>query len=531
MKSLFRIFPIIIILASEPQIIAQAKVALNYGETSRPEHIDPYTTQDASAYRIVDLLFDSLIELDQDYTYKPSLAESYSTSVDGKEVVMELRKGIKWHPYQGKVNNFTAKDVVATVKLLLAEESEIPNKSRFDIIESARELDDSKVLFTFKRASPDPLKYLGFKILPAFRFDDGKPFNRLHEIGKNPTGTGPYIVKRFNKGGEIRLEVNQFYFKGAAEIPAITMKPFTDQNIMTQALLFESLDLLTYVSPTRLDEVLADQNFEVTPYDTLSYSFIGFNTKHDLLAERLFRQALSYSINREEMLKAFFDNHGQLISGPFPPTSWAYNLDVKPYEYDINRAKSIFKSIGLKYINNRQLITPKDQKQVRLNFLIPIAGEKEINKRIGVAVQSYLRKVGIALNLEFVEWQVWKQRVLGEKDYEMTIAMWNFDDAANIESLFHSSEIKPWGNNFVQYSNAEVDSLLAEGSFTNDFEKKIAIYHKLHSILAVESPYLYLWNLKHHAVYNQKISGVKVDPFSFFKYVKQWKLRKSDKVM
>ncbi|MFK7825552.1 MAG: ABC transporter substrate-binding protein [Oligoflexales bacterium] len=508
----------------------KADVSLNYGETSRPEHIDPYTTQDASAYRMVDLLFDSLIELEQDYSYSPSLAKSYSITKDGKQVLMELSEQVKWHPYMGKVHNFTSDDVLATVRLLLASDSGIPNKSRFDIIESVQALDKYKVLFTLKRASVDPLKYLGFKILPAFRFKEKKPFNRNHEFGKNPTGTGPYLINDFGDNGEIKLVSNPSYFKGNVNIPAFTMKPFTDQNIMTQALLFESLDLLTYVSPKRLDEVLADQNFEVKPYASLSYSFIGFNTKNGLLSRKLFRQALNYSINRKEMLKAFFENRGNLISGPFPPSSWAYNLDVKPYEYDIKRAKSTFQSIGLKYDGSGKLLNWKKQ-QVSLSFLIPIAGEKEMNKRIGVAIQAYLQKVGINLKLEFVDWHIWKQRVLVEKNYEMTVAMWNFDDAANIESLFHSSEIKPWGNNFVQYSNPEVDALLAEGSYTNDFEKKIAIFHKLHSILAVESPYLYLWTLKHHAVFNRKLSGVKIDPFSFFKYVKQWRLRKLDKVM
>ena len=509
---------------------AQADISLNYGETSRPEHIDPYTTQEASAYRIVDLLFDSLIELDQDYSYKPSLAKSYKISANGKQVLMELEEQVKWHPYNGKTHRFTAKDVVRTVNLLLDRNSGIPNRARFDIIESAQALDEYKVLFSLNRSSVDPLKYLGFKILPSFRFKDKKPFDRKHDFGKNPTGTGPYLLSKFNDSGEISLVANPFYFKGVSNIPAFTMKPFTDQNIMTQALLFESLDLLTYISPKRLDEVLADRNFEVKPYDSLSYSFVGFNTKHTLLSKTLFRQALNYSINRKEMLKAFFNDRGSLISGPFPPSSWAYNLDVKPYEYDIKRAKENFKSMGLKYDRAGKLIDKKNR-QVSLSFLIPIAGEKEMNKRIGVAIQAYLQKVGIKLKLEFVDWQVWKNRVLAEKDYEMTVAMWNFDDAANIESLFHSSEIKPWGNNFVQYSNPEVDALLAEGSYTNDFDKKIAIFHKLHSILAVESPYLYLWTLKHHAVFNRRISGVKVDPFSFFKYVKQWRLKKSDKVM
>ena len=525
------VLPVALMLMMKPLASSGARATLLYGESSRPEQLNPHTSQDASAYRLVDLLFDSLIELSGDYTYKPSLCESYSIDEHGRKVVFELRKNVKWHPYKGKVYDFTANDVVDTVRLILAKDSEVPNKSRFEMIESVRALDSHKVLFNMKRPSPDPLRHLGFKVLPAFRFRKVKHLTRDHSFGRNPSGTGPYVLEKITPNGEIRLKANRSYFKGAVSIPAITMKPFSDRNILTQALLFGSLDLLTYVSPRRLTEIVADVNFEVSSYESISYSFIALNTKDELLSNKLFRQALSYSINRKEMLSAFFNNHGTLISGPFPPTSWAYNLDVKRTDYDVKRAKSILRSLGYQYDKDGNLLKAQGKDELNLSFLIPLAGEKEMNKRIGLALQSYLRRLGIGLRLEFVDWQVWQKRVLGNRNFQLTIAMWNFDDAANIESLFHSSEIKPWGNNFVQYSNPEVDALLAEAAYTNDSEKKTAIYHKLHSILAVENPYLYLWTLKKHAAYQRSLASVRVDPFSFFRYIRQWKTKELDKVM
>jgi peptide/nickel transport system substrate-binding protein len=212
------------------------------------------------------------------------------------------------------------------------------------------------------------------------------------------------------------------------------------------------------------------------------------------------------------MLDAFFAGKGRTISGPFPPTSWAYNLDVKPLGYDPARAKALLKAAGL------------EGKPVSLVFAVPLAGESEMIKRIVLAFQGYLAAVGVKVDLQFMDWLVWKKKVLEEHDYDVTIASWSFDDASNITSLFHSSSARPWGNNFVLYSNPEVDSLLTEADTTNDFDKRRAIYHKLHSILADEAPYTYLWTLMHHAAHNDRLTGVRVEPFQFFKYVAGWHL-------
>ena len=111
----------------------------------------------------------------------------------------------------------------------------------------------------------------------------------------------------------------------------------------------------------------------------------------------------------------------------------------------------------------------------------------------------------------------------------MTIASWTFDDASNITSLFHSSNNKAWGNNFVNYHSKEVDSLLSQAEITNDFDKKRAIYKKLHKILSRDNPYVFLWTLKHHAASQDKLKNVRVEPFNFFKYISMWNINESIK--
>ncbi|MEZ4743587.1 MAG: ABC transporter substrate-binding protein [Bdellovibrionota bacterium] len=497
-----------------------------YGETGRLDTFDPYTVHESSGYRLTDLIFNSLVEVGPAGDYVPSLATSWEVSSDRTSVTFNLRKSVLWQSKNEK-NNVTkhylsADDVLTTVRLLKSSESEIPNQDRFSLIYTAEKISDHKVLIKLSRAHVDPLRYMTFKILPHHILGAVLSLKRSSSFTHNPIGTGPYRFMGTNAQGEVLLSAHEGFFAKKPEIKQVVMKAYSDQNVMSQSLMFNSLDLVTYVSPRDLNEILGDKKLSVVSYDALSFSFIAFNTSRGVLRDKRVRQALNYAINRKEMLDAFFQGKGVLISGPFPPTSWAYNLDVKSDPFDPVRARKLLKSAGLE-LRGKQLYS-KTGKKIVLNFSVPLAGESEMIKRIVLAYQAYLADIGISLELQFMDWQVWKKKVLKQHDFDLTIASWSFDDASNISSLFHSSSAKEWGNNFVMYKNSEVDSLLTEANVTNDFDKKRAIYHKLHSILAEEAPYTYLWTLQHHAAYNDRLSGVRVEPFSFFKYVTSWNI-------
>lgn len=346
----------------------------------------------------------------------------------------------------------------------------------------------------------------------------GAPFT------KHPIGTGPYVFDKSTPQGEVRLIANTSYFAGVPRIPTILLKGFTDQTIMAQSLMFNSIDMVTYVSPRDLGEILGDRRLTVMPYDALSFSFFAMNAGRGPLRDKRVRQAIAAAINRKEMLQAFFQGRGRLISGPFPPTSWAYNLDVPDVAFDLKRAVDLFRAAGLGDKNGDGILEDASGKPLVLNFAVPLAGESEIIKRIVLAFQTYLLNAGVKVELQFMDWLVWKKKVLAERDYDLTLASWSFDDASNITSLFHSSSAVPWGNNFVNFRDKQVDSLLTEADATNDFEKRRAIYQKLHVVLADETPYVFLWTLMHHAAHNSRVSGVRIEPFGFFKYVSTWGL-------
>lgn len=516
-------FFLVVGLLTNMSVMAATASRLIYGETGRLGSIDPYTVREASGLRLSDLLFDGLVESDPGGEYAPALAESWQISPDHTRVELVLKSNVVWHSKKSESRYFGPQDVIKTVELLLSKASEIPNQDRFEAIADVKRISDHRIIISYKRAVGDPLRLLTFKILPAHELESVHALTKDLGFTHHPIGTGPYRFTKLSDHGDVLLEANAKYFRGEPKIKNIVMKSFADDNVMAQSLAFSAIDMVTTVSPTNLGELASDRSLRIVPYDALSFSFIAINNTRDILKDQRIRQALGYAVNRQEMLKAFFNDNGFLISGPFAPTSWAYNLDVEPALFNPAHAQDLFQAAGLKRNASGRLVD-RNGNPVKLTFVIPIVGESEMIKKIALAYQGYLDKVGIDLDLKFMDWLAWKDRVLKHRDFDLTIASWSFDDASNIRSLFHSSEIKPWGNNFVGFSDPTVDSLLVEAQVTNDYEKRRAIYHKIHGILAEAAPYTYLWTLKNHAAHQRRIVGVQVEPFAFFKHIATWAL-------
>jgi peptide/nickel transport system substrate-binding protein len=167
-------------------------------------------------------------------------------------------------------------------------------------------------------------------------------------------------------------------------------------------------------------------------------------------------------------------------------------------------------------------------KPLTFTLKIPIEKENETVKRVVLAFQNYLKLVGIKVNLEFREWQAWKQDVFVDHDFDMVIAGWAFDDSADISTLFHSGEMAAWRNNFVGYSNPEVDALIVEAKTTLDREKQRTINQRLHALLAEEQPYTFLWTLTNYAAAHRKLRHVDLHPFKFFTFADTWYIPKRE---
>ncbi len=501
-----------------------------YGETGFPTTLDPVTTNELLTVRLTELIFNRLVKFDDKGDIVSDLAESWTFMPENMGVTFKLRKVVKFQQtkFSPKVKTkskqpqyFTSEDVVFTFRLLVHPKTNIPNRIRFEFIKNVIAVDKHTVRFIFKRPVKNALGKLSFEILPAHMFPDRSYLLRKDPFTRRPIGTGPYQISKVTSEGEVILKRNPDYFGKKPYFPKITMKPYADRNILTQALLFEAIDLITLVDSRNVPEVDGDKRFRLIPYNALSYSFFAFNFRNQLLKKKNVRKAITMAINRQEMLNSFFHGRGKLITGPFAPGSWAYNLNVKAVGYSPNKSRALLKSLGYRKKNEQDILVKKGQ-PLKFNLKVPISSESESVKRIILAFQNYLHKVGIQVDISFVEWHVWKQEVFRDHDFDIVFASWAFDDSNDISSLFHSGEVGVWKNNFIKYRNRTVDGLIIESKTTVDFEKKRTINKMLHEVIAKDYPYVFLWTLTNYAAVNNNIRNVQIHPYRFFTFINQW---------
>lgn len=496
---------------------------LVYGEYGRPATLDPITSNDMVGLRVTELLFNGLVSFSPRNDVVADLAESWNISPDNRVYTFKLRKDIRWHDLSGGAGRrVTADDFVGTLDLIQNPRTLTPLKAPYELVADSRRVSDDTVEITLKRPVVNGLGRLSFKVIPTFDLRNPDYFSKDDPFSQRPVGTGPYELREVTAEGDIVMDANPSYHRGRPHIDEVVLKPFADKNVLTQSLLFNSTDMIVQLNPRDISQVEGDKRFALYPYNALSYTFFGHNFRNPHLRKKAVRQAIALAVNRQEMLDSFYDGRGTVISGPFAPGSWAYNLDVKPMPYDPVRAKELLAQAGYSRTGSDGYLMTEDGSPLEFTLKVPIEKENETIKRVVLAFQNYLKQVGIKVDLEFREWQAWKEDVFVNHDFDMMIAEWAFDDSADISTLFHSKETGAWRNNFIDYSNPDVDALIIEAKTTLDREKQRTINQKLHKILAEDQPYTFLWTVTNYAAIHKKVRHVEIQPFKFFTFVDSW---------
>lgn len=223
--------------------------ALNYGEYGRPATLDPITSNDMIALRVCELIFNGLVGIDEKQEIVDDLAQRWDISEDGRMYTFYLRQDVTWHAQEGEAPvKFTADDVIFTYNVMMHSQTITPLKVRYEFIDTVAKIDDYTVQFTLKRPILNALARFSFKIIPKHGLQNSEFITREDPFVQHPIGTGPYMLKNITAEREVILVANENYFKGRPNIDKFIGRPFADQNIMGQALMFNAIDMIVLVN-------------------------------------------------------------------------------------------------------------------------------------------------------------------------------------------------------------------------------------------------------------------------------------------
>ncbi|MDC4224087.1 MAG: peptide-binding protein [Candidatus Manganitrophus sp.] len=443
---------------------AQAKemknpTALTEGSIGEPRRLIPMLASDSASQDITGLVFNGLVKYDKNIRLIGDLAESFEMTSDCRLATFHLRKGVKWH--DGR--EFTADDVLFTYQKIIDPQIVTPYSSSFETVERVEKLDPHTIRVTYREPFAPGLESWGMGIIPKHLLE-GKDLN-TDPFNRNPVGTGPFRFSEWITGQKVVVKANPDYFEGKPEIAEYIYRYIPDtatQFLELKALNLDMMALTPIQYRRQTDDDFFKAEFNKFKYPALSYTYIGYNLRDPKFSDKRIRQALTHAVDKNAIIQVVLFGLGKPATGPYIPESWAFNPNVRDFDYNPEKAKSLLAEAGWRIGDDGLL--KKDGRAFAFTLLTN-QGNLERAKTAEM-IQWYLGKIGIQVEIRVLEFQTLLHQFIDKKQFEAVIMGWGVGLDPDLYTIWHSGKTREGEFNFISYRNPQVDAFLIKGRQT-----------------------------------------------------------------
>ena len=486
------------------------------GDIGDASNLIPLLASDKPSHDVAGLVYNGLVKYDKNMNIVGDLAESWKISVDGLIITFYLRKGVKWH--DGRP--FTAADVLYTYQVTIDPKTPTAYSGDFLKVKKAEILDDYTFRVTYDQPFAPALISWGSAILPRHLLT-GKDITKS-PLKRQPIGTGPYMFKEWVAGQKIVLVSNPDYFEGRPYIDGYITRIIPDTATMFLELRAQSISYmdLTPLQYTRQTENnLFNKYFNKYRYLGFKYTYLGYNLKNPLFTDKKVRQAISYAINKEEIISGVLLGLGKPATGPYKPGTWAYNGNVKTYPYNPKKARELLREAGWVDVNSDGILEKGGKPFV---FEIITNQGNETRQKCAEIIQRQLKEVGINVKIRILEWAAFVNDFINKRRFDAVILGWTISLDPDVYDVWHSSKTAPEELNFMSYKNREADELLEKGRGTFNQKERKEYYDRFQEILAEDQPYTFLYVPEELIIISSRFRGIEPAPigldYNFIKW-------------
>lgn len=466
--------------------------------------MNPVLSSSRADRLVAQYLFTPLLRLDSKLQIVPGLADSWEVSSDG----LVYRFHLNPRATHADGTPLRPSDVLFTIEKILDPANEALSFSgaftNFDARRSGV-IDESTVEVAFTRPLASQLsKFTDLLVLPEHVYSRG---DFRSDFNDQAVGTGPYRLVRRN-AKEIVLERRSDYWGPRVHIRTVVFKVIDDQTVAYNALRRGEIDESAMSADTwvreKNDPAVAAQ-IDFRQFYGRNYNYIAWNHRHPPFRDKRVRRAMSMSVPVESLIRDVYHGTARPMSGPFTPEEWAYNPSVRPIGYNPAEAVRLLNEAGWRDSDSDGLLDRRGQ-PLRFSLLV-LTGS--VGPQLAQMLQAELRKIGVTMDIEVLDGAAGIEKVLAS-DFDAAYLAWDLDADPDPYAIFHSTQTPPRGQNFIHYSNAEIDRLLVRARAELDPSRRRELYWRVHEILADEQPYT--WVLQSAAKWgiNRRVRGVKV---------------------
>lgn len=431
--------------------------------------LDPHFSTRVGEAEIVRAIYEGLVsfppgEINME-KIGPGLAERWQVSNDGTVYTFFLRRGVQWHKGYGEL---TAEDVRFSLERVMDPEVGSPWREQLANVESVRVVDKYTVRIILKR--PDPF-FLG----RVANINAGYIVSKraVQEFGKNialnPVGTGPFYLERYVPRQEVALRSNANYYGGRPTLDRVVYLFMPDISSRFLALASGELDVAALPYEQQWVDRARELGLKVDLTTPGNAYTIHYNMKVKPLDDVRVRQALSYAINRAEIIAFSGKDIAEPVLSPVPQGYFGHTTEGLPlYPYDPNRAKALLAEAGY----------PKGFHLGRVYM-----SESDIYLPIFQIIQEQWKRVGVTMELTVVDHPTYHKLIREDANPVVLYAAYRIPPTAHeYLSQFYAASAaigKPTAiTNFSHYGEVVpgIDEYLEKASATRDPEEQKRLY-------------------------------------------------------
>jgi peptide/nickel transport system substrate-binding protein len=468
-----------------------------------PTNLDRRIGTDAMSERIGDLIFDPLVRMDAHYEMQPWLATSWEQP-DPLTWVFHLRDGVRFQ--DGRP--LEAEDVAWTIDSMLDGSLLTSKSGAFAKVLRAEARDRLTVVVRMKAADASLLFNLSDGLFGVVPRGSGKDF------GRAPVGSGPFRFVSAEQDKEVVVQRNEGYWAGVPKIERVRFAVVPDAVTVALELEKGSVDIAS--NQITLDMVHALEGRPGLKVETAQGSavmYLEFNVAGGPLADVRVRRAIACAMDRAAIVQAVWRGQARLAESLLPPGHWAGAPagTLATYPHDMTRAKALLEQAGYK--------AGKNGMRLKLEMK---TSQDETTRLLAEVLQAQLADAGIQLTLRASEFGTFYSDVTSGR-FEMYALRWigSNEDPDIFRYAFGSDRTPPKGANRGHYSNARVDSLLADAAGRTDEVSRAEDFIAVQKVLAEELPAIPLWYPNNEVVHTTRVMGIvpRADgSFDFLRY-------------
>ncbi|MBI2217920.1 MAG: ABC transporter substrate-binding protein [Candidatus Rokubacteria bacterium] len=477
---------------------------IRIGSFSNIDTLDAHNTTSIVACSIHNNIYNGLLKTvspdGKSVDFKPELAREWE--IQGDRVhVFRLHKGVTFH----NGDPLTAADVKWNLERVKDKQQAPIHAWKLELLEAIETPDSHTIKLHFSK--PYPFLRVAFTgstgraatiLSPRAVKEKGKAY------GRNPVGTGPFKFVEWKEGDSIVLERNAGYWETDASggklpyLDRVMIKFIIEPSTLVAALKTGEVDLINNVAPQFVGDLRKDPRLTALSAVGGNWRVLHMNIAKEPFNDKALRKAVTFAIDRKEILDRVEFGEGIVAHGPISPPMGAFydpafERGKNGQYHDLEEARAWMKRA--KY-DGRELL-----------FLSINSGTAP---RQAEVIQAHLAKIGVKVRIELADFPTFRRRWLQERQWDLVQIQWDADLDPD-ETLYpelHSGEA--W--NAGKWVNKDFDRAVELARAENDVKKRKKAYDDAVKAILEDAPVAVLLHVNEQKVFHKYVKGFQMIP-------------------